>query len=80
MKIRENRHLALRLLRKWEDPLYWHYHEPILNSQSSGSELKLSKKSLRNLAKLLKYRPQPTRAARIFKNRQRCFISWELTP
>lgn len=73
MKIRKNRYLALRVLRKWEYPLYWHYHEPILNSQSSGSELKLSKKSLRNLAKLLKYRHQPTRAARIFQKQTALF-------
>lgn len=53
--------------------MYWHYHEPILNSQSSGSELNLSKKGWENLARLLKYGPQPTRAARIFHKQTALF-------
>ena len=73
MKIRKNRHQALRTLRKWEDSLFWHYHDPLYCAQSSGSRIKLSKKEWRNLQRLRECDPQPTRDARIFKKQSALF-------
>ena len=73
MKIRKNRHLALRILRKWKDSLFWHYHDPLYCAQSSVYKIKLSKKEWRNLQRLMEYDPQPTRDARIFKKQSALF-------
>lgn len=73
MKIQKNKHQAIRTLRKWEDPLFWHYHDPLYCAQSSGSRIKLSKKEWRNLQRLQECDPQPTRDARIFKKQSALF-------
>lgn len=73
IKICQNVGSALRILRKWKDSLFWHYHDPLYCAQSSGSRIKLSKKEWRKLQRLLEYDPQPTRDARIFKKQSALF-------